>query len=297
MDTFSPTVIGTNTGSYTTGQFFCAASDTAGTNLVTGWIKSQSGASLTLFEATATPASDPTNVYPTSTACLTSTQPSPLTIHYVGSNAALGYVLVGCVCESASLTLGARQVPVLELSYSFTSHTRSATVGGLQIPAGYERVQPSIGVKGARLTLGGVATDGVGDLKLTYTATHSYIDSHNALQGVAECIVTSKTVKISCTVPIDSTDTLTNGSSPYETKLEQGTTVNGLCLTTGTQPGKILSIFCPAVRVSAQPKLVDKGGFLCEQLEFEAAAYAADGTSPTTVDAAPADSVFRIALA
>ncbi len=292
------TSVPTTAGTFVPGQFFVSDSDGLGGNLATGWVKSKSGtpATLVLHDATMYRPASGDNIYPTATACLTTTQPSPLTIRYVGTSG-LGYVLVGCVCESATISAGARQVPVLELSYTFTSHTRDATIGGMQVPVGYERVAPSISSKGSRLLVAGAVKDGVADLKIDYKATLAFVDSHNALQGVSECVVTSKTVKITCSIPIDSLDTLTNGSSPYETSLETGATIGGICLTTGTMPGKICSIFAPAVRVSAQPKLTDKGGFLCEQLEFEAAAYTSDGTSTTTVDASPADTVFRVALA
>ncbi len=302
------TVKYTGTISQVDGAFFCsAASDHAVppvySNLVTGWVQAKDTVSspheIDLFEGAANVATVGDDVFPTSTIALSTVQPTPITIKYVGSDAAFAYVLVGCVCDSAVLTLSAKAVPTLELGYTFTSHRRDTSMGGMHVPASFTRVQPSIGLKGARLTLGGNVKPGVADLKIDYSAALAYVDSHTAVQGVAECIVTSRTVKVTCSIPLDSSDTITAGSSPYETALENGTTIGGLCLTTGTKPGQILSILVPALRVTAQPKLADKGGFIVEQLEFEAAAYTSDepNTTAGVQDAAPADSVLRIGLA
>ena len=287
------------------GAFFVSAAADGSTppkysNLATGWIEAKDTAStprmVTLFEGAAVAPAVGDNVYPTATLALTVEQPTPMTIRYVGSNAALAYVLVGAVCEQATITMGARQVPILELTYVCTSHRRDAALGGLQLPGKFERVQPSIGIKGARLTLGGTVRAGIADLKIDLMAALAFIDSHNAPQGVAECIVVSRTVKITCSISINSDDTLVDGASPIEQLLESGDILNGLCLTTGTKPGQLVSIFCPAVRVVGQPKVADKAGFLVETVEFEAAAYTSD-IDPLVTNVAPADSVLRIAFA
>lgn len=289
VDTGSATTsIVTTTGTHTVG----AAWYGGGMDGIS-WIKSKSGTPETL---TIEPALDNAPLmgsarYPTTTLALTTEQPTPLTIRYVGANAALGYVLIGCVPESATLTLDARQVPVLELAYTFTSHYRMASDGGLQLPASFSRVQPAISSNGARLLLGGVRKHGIGDLKLEVTNEIAYIDSHNTDQGVYEAVVTSRKVKVSCSVPIDSSDVGSPGPSPWEALLEGGTTTS-LMYGSGTSPGKIFNCWLPSLRVSAQPKLVDKNGFYSEALEFEAAPVTTDGSTT-----APASTVLRMALA
>lgn len=282
------TSIVTDTGTHTVG----AAWYTGGTDGI-GWIQSKTGSPETLTLSPALPNAPSSGVarYPTTTIALTTVQPVPLTIRYVGSATELAYVFVGCIPESASLTPDARQVPVLELSYVFTDHFRSDTVGGLQVPANFTRVQPAISSKGARFLLGGVIKHGVGDLKLEVTNEIAYIDSHNATQGVYEAVVTSKKVKVTCSVPIDSTDTITTGSSPMETLLESNGTTS-ILYNSGLAPGSQFSLWLPALRLAAQPKLTDKSGFYAESLEFEAAPVSTDGSST-----APASTVLRMALA
>lgn len=282
------TSVVTDAGTHVVG----AAWSTGSTDGI-GWIQSKTGSpeTLTMYPALANAPSSGVARYPTTTIALTTVQPVPLTLRYVGSDAGLGYIFVGCIPESASLNLDARQVPVLELSYVFTDHSRSNSIGGLNVPASFTRVQPAISSKGARFMLGGAIRHGVADLKLEVACELAYIDSPNAQQGVYECVTTNRTIKVSCTVPIDSTDTITSGSSPWETMLETSGTTS-ILYNSGLAAGSHFSTWMPALRLAAQPKLVDKSGFYCESLEFVGSPVLTDGSST-----APAGTVLRMALA
>lgn len=284
---------------FTRGMFLASA--TSGTsNVASGWVKSHTGASpdvATLYEAHAGSPSASDDLINAVVAYLQPSQPEPLTIRYVGSDSAFGYVLVGCMCDSVTLTAQARQPIVCEFSYTFTQHSRSA-IGGLHIPAARVALPPAIGRQGGRLTMGGAVNSVLADLKIDLANTYSYIDNPNGQEGVTAAILTTRVVKVSATVPIDSTDTLTGGNDPYEAALVAATPTS-VCLTLGTVPGAICSIFLPALRYTAQPKLNEKGGFLAMSLEMEAAPVT-DDADPVGLDGivvCPAGSPLRIAIA
>lgn len=278
----------TSSGINTVGAFWAS-----GPSLRYGWIKSKTGTPETLTMAlpmNAVPENGDSR-YPSATIALTSQQPVPTTLRYIGNAAELGWAFIGAICEDAVYNLDAKQVPTVELTYSFTNHKRLAAAGGLQVPTACVRLPPLLGDANARVQMGGVIRRGLGSLKLQITNEIGYVEDHNSAQGVYEAFVSRRTVKISCNVPIDTADTLTDGNSPWETMLVNGTATS-LCLSVGTAIGRIFSMFAPALRLMAQPKIVEVGGQLCESLEFEAAPYS-DDSDPT----APGNTVLRFGLA
>lgn len=290
----STTSIVTKAGTALVGGFWVSAAAATGAGLVTGWVKSKSGSpgaeTLTLAEAaTATPAENDKR-YPSATIAITNDAPTPLTIRYLGGAGTLGYAFIGCVAEEIAYGLDAKAVPVLELSYVFTSYKRLASSTSLSVPQPCYPMPPLMADKNARITMGGVAKAGIGAARLVITTELGFVDDINGAQGVSAVFVVKKTVKFSCNVPLDSADSVTDGAGPWDTMLENATTTS-LCVTVGRVLGRIWSLWLPALRLSAQPKLAVVNGYYVHQLEFEAAPYTDDGGST-----APADTPGRIGM-
>lgn len=291
------TSIVTTAGTHVVGGFIATEKVADSTNVLAGWIKSKAGApeTLTLEEALAgTPAAGDA-VVPSVTACLTAIQPIPQTLRYVGSVSQFGYIFIGCVCENVDLVFDVKGLAMVEVTYKYTDHKRSSSIGGLQVPTKYTRLQPIMGASGSRCTIDGALTTGIKSIKVSVAFKLAFMEDPNAGQGVQDCTVVDRKVKFSFVVPLNSSDTIVNGSGPWETKLENQTAISFM-LTLGSKIGNLFSLYIPAARLAAQPKLVDMDGFWAESLELEAGPSQAD-KDPAVTDSAPADTPLRIGLA
>jgi hypothetical protein len=98
-------------GTYLEGQYIVDGA--TGTDFQQGWITDDDAGTkvLSLFLASANSAIAAENTYGTAVAYLSNAEQVPITLRFVGENAAYVVDLQGCMCSGGSLNLAAGQVP------------------------------------------------------------------------------------------------------------------------------------------------------------------------------------------
>jgi hypothetical protein len=151
-----------------------------------------------------------------------------------------------------------------------------------------------LGRNNGYFTIDGSPVCGWADVKIEINWAITPIQCPNKAQGVSEFVRLLDTVAVTATVPLDSGDVVTANLGPFELDYESGTT-KSLGVSVGAQPGQIVALLLPAMKLASPPKLVDANGLLAQELEFRPATYTGDDGSPTAT--AAADSLLRLAVA
>jgi hypothetical protein len=289
----------TTDASYKTGSLVYAATDATRSPATRGlgFVATRTGAgpfNLALFESYATAAASGDNAYGTATGFLSASETWPLTVHHYGDNDAFKFAYIGCVASRLMLDFTSGKTPTFELDFVYTDRKRYSTGGGTSAPADFQSARPFLGRNNGYFTIDGSPVCGWADVKIEINWAITPIQCPNKAQGVSEFVRLLDTVAVTATVPLDSGDVVTANLGPFELEYESGTT-KSLGVSVGAQPGQIVALLLPAMKLASPPKLVDANGLLAQELEFRPATYTGDDGSPTAT--AAADSLLRLAVA
>ncbi len=288
------------------GELIIAA--TTGTDIAPqfGWSKAKAGQDITLFEATANVAAAADNVYGTGTAWLSSNHGSqiPMTFTWIGENAAAGYYLTDAICTGIKLTWESGAVPTIEFSFNFYNFQADSTIGGLEIPASYQRIPQIVGASNGRATLSGSQVCGLESTSIEYKVEIAELKCHSATQGIAGVTYRKPRVSVSASIPWSSSDPIydsaggaaTLGNHYWQSLYERGVPVSVGCYV-GSNVGRLFAFLVPAGRLVDVPQVTEINGAVGYQLSVEAGSYTGD-TSDTAETAAnsPLDSIFRLGV-
>jgi hypothetical protein len=255
-----------------------------------------------LFENSTNTVNDPAaNAYGTGTAWQSDDQPIPLTIRWKGNNAAFGYRLVDCICESFTINLNAAETPTVEFTFSFYNFIADKTIGGLVVPSTFQRIPTILGTSNGRVTIGGTATCGLEDVSIGWSAGDlRVIPCHSEDSGIASVQIVRPVITAAFSIPHKDTDPIydaggtpgNTGAHSWQYLLESGDTIS-IGVEVGSRIGRMWSALIPSAIVTASP--VDAGELVRYQVQVEASSYSGD-TSDTAETSAnsPLDSIFRI---
>ena len=267
-----------------------------------GYAKTKAGQVVTLFENATNTVNDPSaNAYGTGTAWQSDNQPIPLTIRWKGNNAAFGYRLVDCICESFTINLNAAETPTVEFTFSFYNFIADKTIGGLVVPSSFQRIPTILGTSNGRVTIGGNVTCGLEDVSIGWSAGDlRVIPCHSEDSGIASVQIVRPVVTAAFSIPHKDNDPIydagggpaNSGAHAWQYLLESGETVS-IGVEVGSRIGRMWSALVPAAIVTASP--VDAGELVRYQVQVEASSYSGDtsDTAETSADS-PLDSIFRI---
>lgn len=288
------------------GQLVVTATSATSTSPQIGWAKAKATQTVTLFEASVnTVNSASAHAYGTATAYASSETSSvkPLTFRWVGQNSALGYILRDAICEKVVITWESGQTPTCEMTFKFYDYLADSTIGGLQVPSAYDRIPQIVGSTSGRATIAGTATCGLESCTWEWSATLRETKCHGTGSGISAVSVYKPRVKVSFSVPHDSSDAIydaagasaTQGSHVWQSALELGTR-KSLGVYVGTKVGKVFSLLIPSGLVVETPS-PDVGEDVRYTVTMEAASYTGDSTDTAETSAdSPIDSVARIGL-
>ncbi len=297
-------------GSLNVGMFH--AWGDAGTKALhtTGWVKSQTGTTVTLFEDSILAAlTDDSDRLPSTTIWPDGSQPVAKSITVKGNDSTQSITLIGCIPEGGSISLENGKVPMFEVTYRFTAYEYDTADGGLQSATAYDRLAPILGTSHGRVWLGGgnnlgdgsgaqdgtaetTGTCGVGSFKLDIALEVFEIPCHGSSQGVSQVYVSKRNFTASFTVPSLSTHVdATTKDSVFGKSLAQGLGTS-LSVQVGKTAGTLFAILIPAAVVTAQPDWGEVDGVQGYTLEFQPLDWTGDGASLEA-----GNTPFRIAFA
>ena len=283
--------------SYLNGQFFVSDSAPGAGSPALGWVTevdtNPTPETVTVSDALAVTPANGDDSYGSAVGYISGNDPIPITIRRSGNNAAFSFRYIGCIAKSVTINLNAKKTAMIEITYQFTDRKRDGTTGGLAVPGAFERVRPTLGNSGARLTIDGATTlaCGYADLQVAIEWEIADVPCHNAAQGVSEFVRTLSSVNVTTTIPYDSADTITDESGPAETRYANGTNIR-LMLYVGEVCGQYFSMLFPALHVDSAPQQTELNGMMATELSMRPSTYSGD-----TGATAPADTVVRFAVA
>lgn len=275
-----------------------------------GWVKSQAGTTVTLFEDSIVSAMvDTSDLLPSTTIYPNGGQPTAKTIAIRGSHSTQSLVLIGCIPESGSISLENGKVPVFEVTYRFTAYEYDTSDGGLQSATAYTRLSPILGTSYGRVWFGGgnaaddgagaqagtantEGTCGIGSFKLDIALDVYEIPCHGSAQGVSTVHVSKRNFTASFTIPALSTHVdATTKDSIFGVSLAQE---KGYSLTVqvGKKAGELFAMIIPAAVVTSQPDWGEVDGIQSYTLELQPKEWSGDGSSSDA-----GNSPFRLAFA
>lgn len=280
---------------YLDGQFFASDSSATAGSPALGWVTNVDTVptpdEVTVSDALATTPASGDNSYGTAVGYISGNTPVPITIRRTGNNAAFSFRYIGCIAKSVSINLNAKKTAMVEITWQFADRKRDSSGGGLAVAGAFERVRPTLGNSGARLTQDGAVTCGYADLQVSMEWEIADVPCHSAAQGVSEFVRTLSSVNVTTTIPYNSTDTITDESGPAETRYANGTDIR-LMLYVGEVAGQYFSMLFPALHVDSAPQQTELNGMMATELSMRPSTYTGD-----TGATAPADTVIRFAVA
>lgn len=299
---------GAPSASVKAGQLVATATSATSTAIQMGWAKTKAALVTTLFEASGQTVNDPTgNLYGSATTWISAAHANqkPVTFRWSGENSAAAKILVDAVCTGWELTWDSGQVSKITFNYSFYDYYDDSTVGGLVVPAAFQRVPQLVGSNNGRATIGGSVRCGLESCKIVYKCEVAEYRCHSATQGIAGVSYRKPRISVSMSVPYTTDDPIydsagsiaTSGQNIWESRLEQGTTTSLACYV-GSRIGRSFAFLVPAAKLSGVPQIAEVGGgAVGYSLEFEAGSYTGDSTDTAeTTTNSPIDSIFRAGL-
>lgn len=221
-------------------------------------------------------------VYGSNVIYLSTTQPTPFSLLWEGADGNSKITFFDGVVTSAKLTLSPKGQPMLEATCRFADWTNAGTGGA---PGDYAltdlpQMPAAIGANGARYVLAGSAVNAA-TFEVEITSEVSEAPGHASAQGVAQYVVTNRTVRTTVQVPASDLSTI---NAP-------GTSAGVVQLDLNTTPGRALSVLMPLAQVMELEQLGDAGGIVALTSVYGPLNYTGDDTST-----APARTDFRIAF-
>lgn len=222
---------------------------------------------------------------------LTTTQPVPLTMEWLGASAALSVRFFDGIVTKATITLQAKKQPKVDVTLRFLNWT---LVGSGGAPAsytyGFPQMPASTGSNGAYKTENATVTSAWQNfsqaiINIDVTAVDSECASSN--QGADSQVVTDRRVTVEVVEPY------VEATRPYDTwgAVTPGTDNNELILVANNVPGRCLSAIIPESVVLEQTKIKDNGGIIAVRRLFGCRPYSGDGGTGSGAGNTP----FRIA--
>lgn len=216
---------------------------------------------------------------------LSNTAATPLTIDWLGTDANAHVRYFDALPSKITITLAAKQTPVMEVEFTFLDWTN---VGSGGAPADYAytypRVPAFIGANGARALFAGGSSICPTKVVIEMTQTLEQAECGSASQGVDSLAWSDRMVRVSVTRnPTDLSAT------PWTDTI--GSTKAALQVDASTTPGRGFSAIMPLPQVADQPTPVANGNLLGLTSVYEATIYSGD-----TGTTAPADTPFRVAF-
>jgi hypothetical protein len=228
---------------------------------------------------------------------LDKTQPTPLTLQFLGSTANVSYLYSDAVVTAATITLNAREQPTLEVTLRAAtwSEESGTTAGGPTAAALADRPQLPVvlGDNGARVVnSAGALTCG----QVSIAMAAEVVDEINfSGQGISRFVVTKRTVDITTVTPATS-GTPTAGALDNPAALgAPGASVGAIQVDANTTPGRSFSALVAAGQLKDLQALGDSGGIVAITTVVEAAQYTGDTTSAGAVTS-PGNTPFRLAF-
>lgn len=214
---------------------------------------------------------------------LSSTNATPLTIDWLGTDATAHIRYVDCLPSKITITLAAKQTPTMEVEFTFLSWTN---VGSGGAPADYAytypRIPAFIGANGAR-TVFDDADACPKTVVIEITQALEQVECGTATDGADSLQWTDRMLRVSVTsTPPDWS------ASPVS--LAPGDVVDPLQIDACTTPGRAFSCRLPAPQVAEQPTPVGNGNLLGMTTIYEGRVFAGD-----TGATAPADTPAQVA--
>lgn len=272
-----------------------AVGEDAETVVAIGWVQSQTGTDVTLFEDTIAVANEGSHIYPCVTLYPANVEPTPKEFRWVGDNGEFDVTLIGCVPTQARFTFDSGKIIMMEATYRFTDYTWGNS-GALQDPAEYQQIAALMGINNSRFSLNGPAegtpdpdgTCGAGNVVLEVTLEQTDRKCHSGRQGVKSVRTVRRDFQLSFDIP--HTTDLVSDSLLFDDSLENETPIS-VSLVSGNKVGKLVGFLMPAGRVIAQTELVVLDRVMGWRVTMAPAEYHGDGS-----DDDAGNSVCRLAI-
>jgi len=266
-----------------------------------GWVKTFTQPTPDLYTLhaggfSAVPTASPDDLLGGVTCYLTNTQPTPFTIQWLGSDALAAIRLWDCVVTSATLSLNAREQPMLDVTIRAGSWTNDGSGGAPALAALTDRPQMPVCTKGngARM-VDSTGTKALAICTISISCEVADQIDYSATDGISRFVVTKRTVEVDVTAPAAATgdtatilDDITALSTP-------GQADGDLQIDANATPGRCLSVLLPAAQVMELQAIEDAGGLVAIRTKYEPAIYVSN-TASTGAVTAPGNTAFRLAF-
>tara|TARA_R100000458_G_C8277437_1_gene252930 strand:+ start:754 stop:2001 length:1248 start_codon:yes stop_codon:yes gene_type:complete len=274
---------------------------TSPTEYSAGWIQDHNSNTYTMLRkwALTSAGGDQTpdttgTIYGSNTIYLTSTQPTPFTMEWLGSSSNIKYRFFDCVVTSATITMNAREQPTLAVTIKSANWENDASGGAPSAAALTDRPQMPVVMSdnGARVVDAG-GEQKAGSSTITITTDVADELNYDAPQGVSKFVVTKRTVEMQMVAPAaaSSAGNIDNPAS----LMAPGTSAGALQLDAGTTPGRAFSALIPNGVIKEIQALGDANSLVSVTTTVECAIYGSDTATSGSLGA-PANTPFRLAF-
>ena len=221
------------------------------------------------------------------------TQPTPFTLEWLGSTANIAIRFSDCVCTAATVTLNAREQPMLEVTVRAANWANISGSGAPSAEALANRPQLPVvlGDNGARV-VNSAGSLACGQMSIAMTA--EVVDEVNySGQGISRFVVTKRTAEVTTVTPAASSGAgaLDNPASLQE----PGAAVGAIQVDANTTPGRAFSALIASGQIKELQTLSDSGGIVAITTVVEPALYLSDSTDTGSVSS-PGNKPFRLAF-
>uniref|UniRef100_A0A6M3XMB1 Tail protein n=1 Tax=viral metagenome TaxID=1070528 RepID=A0A6M3XMB1_9ZZZZ len=268
-----------------------------------GWIKDVTDDAQDTITLAAVPTGSGNNptaldtTYASKTGYLSLDQPTAKTFRAPGHDEDWDFRAISCVPKSAKISLMPGMPPSVEIAYDVGDYEWDMTDDGtVRNPDSYQSFPAITDANGARFLIDGTEyTRGFGaGVEIEIVNTIDYFKG-GGLEGYAAFVIPHREVTVKFQVPIQDSDLSANYLN-WTNKFTAGTAFS-FQFELGVIVGQVLSIYCPALKLSEQPQLVTVGN---ETVGLEITAKPSVPTGDATTHDGVAgceNTVFRFAVA
>lgn len=208
---------------------------------------------------------------------LTTTQPVPLTLEWLGASAALSVRFFDGIVTKATITLQAKKQPKIDVTLRFLNWTLVGSGGApTSYSYGFPQMPAITGSNGAYKTENATASSAWQNfsqavINIDVTAVDS--DCASSSQGADSQVVTQRRVTVEVVEPY------VEATRPLDTwgGVTPGSDNNELVIVANNVPGRCLSAIIPESVVLEQTKIKDNGGIIAVRRLFGCRPYSGDG--------------------
>lgn len=307
-------------GDQYTGSMVLSATAGSTTTIAQGWSKTRKAGTPTvvdMFEAMARAGTDLDELYATATAWMSGVTRATLTARVMSG--ATCEQFTSCVCEKLVFHFPAGKRPWVDFTmraYDY-QHLYDATLAdyALIVPRRNADLGQMHAGMYARLTLGGTATCGIGDLEVSWEPEIVEIPCiGSGISGVSDAYVSRNHVRAKFSIPRNSTDAIYNpttdatpasGNVKWQRYLERGTTVS-IGVYGAAELGRCFGLLCPSMILDKVPEIEERDSLDYWQIEAKGSTYDGDGKESVAGDAVvttgdvaadtPMNSLLRVAV-